>query len=155
MYQGRYISVTGPAGDLRGMVRGITADQPNQPMEFVETFCERYQSAVSANDSAAYGSLFAPDAIRIPPGGMPEHGPDEIRQSEQSDYDVAKWTVKSTPTDAFLIDDDWVCGVAEANISLVAHADGAKKAMTANKIWLINRQPTGEWLIRRQMWNYQ
>ncbi len=125
------------------------------PMEIVETLCERYQSAVSANDSVAYSSLFASDAIRIPPGGMPERGPEEIKQSEQRDYDVAKWTVSSKPIDAFLIDEDWVCGVAEANISLVAHADGAQKSMTANKIWLINRQPTGEWLIRRQMWNYQ
>jgi hypothetical protein len=35
------------------------------PMEVVATLCERYQTAVSANDSAAYGRLFAADAIRV------------------------------------------------------------------------------------------
>ena len=124
-------------------------------MEIIETLCDRYQSAVSANDSAAYSSLFAPDAIRVPPGGKPEHGPEEIRQSEQRDYDVAKWTVRSRPVDAMRIDDDWVYGVAEADISLVAHEDGATKSMTANKVWLLHKQPSGAWLIKRQMWNYQ
>ena len=47
-------------------------------MEVVETMCERYQTAVSANDSVAYGRLFSADAIRIPPGAEPEHGREEI-----------------------------------------------------------------------------
>ncbi len=45
------------------------------PMEVVEKLCERYQTAVSNNDSDAYSKLFAEDAIRIPPGSEPEHGP--------------------------------------------------------------------------------
>ncbi len=36
--------------------------------EVLKTMCEKYQAAVSANDSIAYGKLFAADAIRIPPG---------------------------------------------------------------------------------------
>lgn len=63
------------------------------PMEVVEKLCERYQTAVSNNDSGAYRKLFAEDAIRIPPGSEPEHGPDEIGQGEQRDYDIAKWTL--------------------------------------------------------------
>ena len=47
------------------------------PMEVVEKLCERYQTAVSNNDSDAYSKLFAEDAIRIPPGSEPEHGPDD------------------------------------------------------------------------------
>ncbi len=38
------------------------------PMEVVEKLCDRYQTAVSNNDSGAYRELFAEDAIRIPPG---------------------------------------------------------------------------------------
>lgn len=57
-------------------------------MEVVESMCQRYQTAVSNNDSAAYRMLFADDAIRIPPGSEPERGPDEIAQSEQRDYDA-------------------------------------------------------------------
>ncbi|MDP6691638.1 MAG: DUF4440 domain-containing protein [Alphaproteobacteria bacterium] len=126
-----------------------------KPMEIIATLCQRYQAAVSANDSAAYGSLFAPGAIRVPPGGEPEHGPEAIAQSEQSDYDVAKWSVRSRPLDAMGINDEWVYGVAEADITLVEHEGGATKSLTANKTWLVQRQPNGEWLIKRQMWNYR
>ncbi|MDP6389222.1 MAG: SgcJ/EcaC family oxidoreductase [Alphaproteobacteria bacterium] len=125
------------------------------PMKVIETLCERYQTAVSANDSAQYGSLFATDAIRVPPGGQPEHGPDAIAESEQNDYDVAKWSVQSRPLDAMLINDEYVYGVAEADITLVAHEDGATKSLKANKTWLVQKQPSGEWLIKRQMWNYR
>jgi len=122
-------------------------------MEVVETMCERYQDAVSNNDSGAYRILFAGDAIRIPPGSEPERGPDEIAQSEQRDYDAAKWTVRSSALDALRIDDNWVYGVAEVDIDTVAHADGARKTFQATKTWLLQRQASGDWLIKRQMWN--
>lgn len=122
-------------------------------MEVVETMCERYQAAVSNNDSGAYRMLFAEDAIRIPPGSDPERGSDEIAQSEQRDYDTAKWTVRSSALDALRIDDDWVYGVAEVDINTVAYADAARKTFRATKTWLLQRQASGEWLIKRQMWN--
>ena len=115
--------------------------------------CERYQTAVSSNDSGAYRLLFAEDAVRIPPGSEPERGTDEIARSEQRDYDTAKWSIRSAALDALRIDDDWVYGVAEVDVNTVAHADGAKKSFQATKTWLLQRQPSGGWLIKRQMWN--
>ena len=125
------------------------------PMEALEMICESYQTSVSANDSAAYARQFAPDAVRLPPGGKPEFGPYEIERNEQKDYEYAKWTIEVRPVHALRIDDDWVYGIAETKISLVAHEDGSKKSMTANKGWLIQRQASGEWRIKRAMWNYQ
>ena len=122
-------------------------------MEVVETMCERYQTAVSANDSVAYGRLFCEDAIRVPPGAEPEHGPDEIARSEQRDYDVATWRVQSRALDALRINDDWVQGFAEANVTTEPHDGSAKRAFKVTKSWLLNRQPSGQWLIKRQMWN--
>ena len=121
--------------------------------EVIKTMCEKYQAAVSANDSVAYGKLFARDAIRIPPGSEPEHGPDEITNSEQKDYDVAKWTVKSTPIDALLINDQWVYGIAQAHVSTKTYADGATSSFKVTKTWLLHKEDSGEWLIKRQMWN--
>lgn len=122
-------------------------------MEVVEVMCERYQAAVSANDSSAYRKLFAPDAIRVPPGAEPEHGPDEIARSEQKDYDVATWRVRSRPLDALRIDDDWVYGVADAEVTTTKFADGTESSFRVTKTWLLQKQPSGEWLIERQMWN--
>lgn len=122
-------------------------------MEVVETMCERYSGAVSANDSAAYRALFARDAIRVPPGSPPERGPDQIAASEQADYSVEHYTCRSRPLDALMIDESRVFGLAEAAVTTVRHDTGASRSFTATKSWLIERQPTGEWLIKRQMWN--
>jgi ketosteroid isomerase-like protein len=121
--------------------------------EILKAMCEKYQTAVSANDSSAYGRLFAADAIRIPPGSEPECGPAEIAKSEQQDYDVAKWTVRLTPLEALRIDDRWVYGIAEGEVNTVAHDSGAKNSFKTTKTWLFHREDSEEWLIKRQMWN--
>ena len=125
------------------------------PMEALEMICESYQSSVSANDSVAYAQQFAADAVRLPPGGKPEFGPEEIASKEQKDYDQAKWTIDVTPVHALRINDEWVYGIAETRITLETHSDGSRRTMVANKGWLLNRQLSGEWLIKRAMWNYQ
>lgn len=121
--------------------------------EVLKEMCQKYQAAVNANDSVAYRKLFAPDAIRIPPQSEPEHGADEIAKSEQKDYDVAKWTVQVTPLDALQIDERWVYGIARGNVSTVAHADGATRSFKTTKTWLFHREDSGEWSIKRQIWN--
>ncbi|MDJ0636502.1 MAG: DUF4440 domain-containing protein [Xenococcaceae cyanobacterium MO_188.B29] len=121
--------------------------------EVLRVMCKKYSAAVSANDSSAYGKLFAADAIRIPPGSEPEHGPDEILKSEQRDYDVAKWTCQSTLLNALRINDEWVYGIAEANVNTVSYADGTTNSFKVYKTWLLHREDSGEWLIKRQMWN--
>ena len=121
--------------------------------EAVRSMCERYASAVNASDSVAYSKLFTQDAIRIPPGSEPEYGPDQIREDEQADYDVAKWSIRSTPIDALQIAEDWIYGIAHLDVATTAYADGAQSAFQATKTWLLQRQTSGEWLIARQMWN--
>jgi ketosteroid isomerase-like protein len=121
--------------------------------EVLKAMCEKYSAAVSANDSVAYGKLFAPDSIRIPPGSEPEHGADEIAKSEQKDYDIAKWTVQLTPLDALKIDERWIYGIARGDVKVVAYANGATKSFQTTKTWLFHQQDSSEWLIKRQMWN--
>ena len=121
--------------------------------EVFQTICDKYQAAVNANDSEAYRKLFAPNAIRIPPGSELEQGADKIAKSEQKDYDVARWTVQLTPLNAIAIDKGWIYGIARGNVSTVAYADGATKSFITTKTWLFHQQDSGEWLIERQIWN--
>ncbi len=95
----------------------------------------------------------AADAIRIPPGSEPEYGADEIAQSEQKDYDVAKWNVEVIPLNALQIDEGWIYGIARGNVNTVAYGDGGTKSFKTTKTWLFHREDSGEWLIKRQMWN--
>jgi uncharacterized protein (TIGR02246 family) len=117
--------------------------------------CHRYQSVVSDNNSKAYRSLFAEDAIRVPPGSEPEHGADEIAQSEQRDYDIARWVIRSSPVDALRINDDWVYGIAAADVTTTEHENGATRSFRITKTWLLQRQTSGQWLIKRQIWNFK
>lgn len=121
--------------------------------EILKMMCEKYQAAVNANDSEAYRRLFAADAIRIPPKSEPEYGIDKISQSEQKDYDVAKWNVQLTPLDALRIDDRWIYGIARGKVNTVAYADGTTNSFKTTKTWLFHQEDSGEWSIARQIWN--
>jgi uncharacterized protein (TIGR02246 family) len=121
--------------------------------EVVQSVCQRYSATVNASDSHAYGELFAVDAIRMPPGALPEHGRAQIQQGEQADYDVAKWNVTISPHDALSITEDWVYGIGDVEVEIVPHAGGATSDVALTVTWLLERQPSGDWLIKRQMWN--
>ena len=121
-------------------------------IDIVTSICEKYQAAVSANDSDAYRQLFAEDAIRIPPGSEPEYGPEKIAQSEQKDYDVARWTIQSVPIDALCINDEWIYGIAKADVNNIRYADSSETNFTVIKTWLLHKSDDGEWRIKRQMW---
>jgi uncharacterized protein (TIGR02246 family) len=121
--------------------------------EVLKAMSDSYASAVNAGDSATYATLFAQDAIRMPPGASPEYGRDEIRTAEQGDYDAAQWNVSFTPRDALEINDGWVYGIADGDVAIVPHAGGETSNVRLTVTWLYERQPSGEWLIKRQMWS--
>ena len=122
-------------------------------MEVLRSMCIAYASAVDASDSLAYSELFTPDAIRMPPGSEPEYGREQIRRGEQSDYDAARLSIRSTPADAIQASDEWVYGIAHIDGTVTNHADGRTSSFRATKTWLLQRQASGGWLIARQMWN--
>lgn len=121
--------------------------------EVVATLCQAYADAVNAGDSDAYASLFAPDAVRIPPGQALEQGREQIRAGEQASYDAVALQIKSSPRDALRLADAWIHAIADIEGTAIAHADGARSTFRATKTWLLQQRPAGEWLIARQMWN--
>lgn len=114
---------------------------------------QKYASATRSSDSAAYSRLFAEDAIRMPPGANPEYGPEEIQRGEQADYDVARWDPTFIARNVQPINDNWLYGIADVNVVTVAHADGTTSRFQLTATWLLHKQSSGEWLIKRQMWN--
>ena len=121
--------------------------------EVVKSMCDAYARAVNASDSEAYGKLFTPDAIRIPPDSELEHGPEEIAKGEQTSYEWGRLSIRSTPVDVIELGEDAIYALAEVEGEAVAHADGSKSSFRATKAWLLHRQPSGEWLLARHMWN--
>jgi uncharacterized protein (TIGR02246 family) len=121
--------------------------------EVLKAMSNAYASAVNAGDATKYAMVFAPDAIRMPPGADLERGPEEIRKAEQADYDQAAWNVKFSPRDALAITGDWVYGIADGEVTITPHDGGESKDVRLTVSWLYERQPSGEWLIKRQMWS--
>lgn len=121
--------------------------------EVLEAMSAEYASAVNAGDSGTYATLFAIDAIRMPPGADLERGPEEIRNAERADYEAAAWNVSFTPRDALAITDGWVYGIADGEVTIMPHAGGESSNVRLTVTWLYERQPSGEWLIKRQMWS--
>jgi uncharacterized protein (TIGR02246 family) len=121
--------------------------------EVLKAMSDSYASAVNAGDSSAYAALFAQDAIRMPPGAAPEYGLHAIQKAEQADYDEARWNVSFTPRDALEINDGWVYGIADGEVAIVPHAGGETSNVRLTVTWLYERQPSGDWLIKRQMWS--
>jgi uncharacterized protein (TIGR02246 family) len=121
--------------------------------EVVKSMCEAYARAVNTSDSVAYGRLFTPDAIRIPPGSELEHGPEEIAKGEQAGYDEGRMTIRSTPADVIEVGDGSIYALAHVEGEYVAHADGSSSEFRATKAWLLQRQPSGEWRLARHIWN--
>lgn len=121
--------------------------------DVVKGMCDAYAGAVNAGDSEAYGALFTPDAIRIPPGSELEHGPDEIRKGEQAGYDEVRLTVRSSPTDVVQLGEEWIYALADIEGEAVAHSDGSTSTFRATKAWLLHRSPSGEWRVARHIWN--
>lgn len=82
-----------------------------------------------------------------------EHGPEEIAKGEQASYDWGRLSIRSTPADAIAVGEEWIYALAQVEGEAVAHADGARSSFRATKAWLLQRQPSGEWLLARHMWN--
>jgi uncharacterized protein (TIGR02246 family) len=121
--------------------------------EVVKSMCEAYARAVNASDSVAYGRLFTPDAIRIPPGAELEHGPEEIAKGEQASYDEGRLRIRSTPADVIEVGDGWIYALAHVDGQYVTHADGSTSEFRATKAWLLERHAFGKWLLARHIWN--
>ncbi len=121
--------------------------------DVVRSLCVAYASAVNAGDSLSYSMLFTEHAIRMPPGTEPERGREQIRGGEQADYDHARLNIRSTPIDAIQVADEWIYGIAQVDGTATSHSDGSTAGFRATKTWLLQRQPSGAWLIARQMWN--
>jgi uncharacterized protein (TIGR02246 family) len=125
----------------------------SQADDVLKSMSDAYAAAVNAGDSATYARLFAFDAIRMPPGAELEYGREEIRIAEQADYDEAAWNVSFTPRDALAISDDWVYGIADGEVAITPHAGGETANVRLTVTWLYQRQSSGQWLIKRQMWS--
>ena len=64
-----------------------------------------------------------------------------------------KVDIEMTPGDTIQITEGWIYGISHVDGVLTEKVDGTKSKIKFTVAQLLQRQASGEWLIRRQLWN--
>jgi uncharacterized protein (TIGR02246 family) len=118
-----------------------------------KSICQSYAKTVNASDAVAYSKLFTTDIIWMQPGTPIRHGRDEIVADFGGALETYKVDIEMTPGDTIQIAEGWIYGISHVDGVLTEKADGSKSHFKFTVTQLLQRQASGEWLIRRQMWN--
>ena len=118
-----------------------------------KTICQSYAKTVNARDAVAESKLFTTDIIWMQPGTPIRHGRDEIVADFGGALEIYKVDIEMTPGDTIQIAEGWIYGISHVDGVLTEKADGSKTQFKFTVTQLLQRQASGEWLIRRQMWN--
>jgi len=119
----------------------------------LESMCRSYARTVNASDAVAYSKLFTTDVIWMQPSTPIRHGRDEIVADFGGVLETYKVDIVMTPGDTIQITEDWIYGISHVDGVLIKKDDGSKSSFKFTVAQLIQRQASGEWLIRRQIWN--
>jgi uncharacterized protein (TIGR02246 family) len=119
----------------------------------LESICKSYARTVNASDAVAYSKLFTTDIVWMQPGTPIRRGRDEIVADFGSALETYKVDIVMTPGETLHITDGWVYGISHVDGFLTKKDDGSESSFGFTVAQLIQRQASGEWLIRRQIWN--
>ena len=119
----------------------------------LESTCRSYARTVNASDAVAYSKLFTTDVIWMQPSTPTRHGRDEIVADFGGALETYKVDIVMTPGDTIQIAEDWIYGISHVDGVLTKKEDNSKSPFKFTVSQLIQRQASGEWLIRRQIWN--
>ncbi len=118
-----------------------------------KTICQSYMKTVNASDAVAYSKLFTTDVIWMQPGAPIRHGRDEIVADFGGTLETYKVDIEMTPGDTIQISEGWIYGVSHVDGVSTEKASGSKSQFRFTVAQLIQKQESGEWLVKRQMWN--
>ena len=118
-----------------------------------KTICQSYMKTVNASDAVAYSKLFTTDVIWMQPDAPIRHGREEIVADFGGTLETYKVDIEMTPGDTIQISEGWIYGVSHVDGVSTEKASGSKSQFKYTVAQLIQKQESGEWLIRRQIWN--
>ena len=118
-----------------------------------KTICQSYMKTVNASDAVAYSKLFTTDVIWMQPGTPIRHGRDEIVADFGGVLETYKVDIEMTPGDTIQISEGWIYGISHVDGVATEKASGSKSQFKFTVAQLIQKQESGEWLVKRQIWN--
>ncbi len=113
---------------------------------------DQFLAAWNASDTAAFGSLFAEDAVQMPPDGPNIEGRQAIQEGFQAFHDeFAAQQTATTDETSVTGDLAFVRGTYQYVQTPTA---GGEEVEVRGKWFLVSqRQADGSWRIARHMWN--
>jgi uncharacterized protein (TIGR02246 family) len=121
--------------------------------KILENICQSYAQTVNASDVVAYSNLFTIDIIWMQPGTPIRYGRDEIVADFGGGLETYEVNIEMTPGDTVRIAEGWIYAISHIHGVLTEKADGSKSSFKVTVTQLLEMQASGEWLIKRQMWN--
>lgn len=124
-----------------------------EAQKVLESICRSYARTVNASDAVAYSKLFTTDVIWMQPSTPIRHGREEIVADFGGALVAYRVDIVMTPGETIQIAEDWIYGISHVDGILTKKEDDSKSTFRFTVAQLIQRQASGEWLIRRQIWN--
>ncbi len=118
-----------------------------------KTICQSYMKTVNASDAVAYSKLFTTDVIWMQPDAPIRHGREEIVADFGGTLETYKVDIEMTPGDTIQISEGCIYGISHVDGVSTEKASGSKSQFKFTVAQLIQKQESGEWLVKRQMWN--
>jgi uncharacterized protein (TIGR02246 family) len=121
--------------------------------QVLEAICQSYAQTVNAGDVVAYSNLFTTDIHWMQPGTPIRYGRDEIVADFGGGLETYEVDIEMTPGDTIQITEGWIYAISHIDGVLTEKGDNSKSNFKVTVTQLLQRQSSGKWLIKRQMWN--
>jgi len=119
--------------------------------EWAKDHLSAWYEAFNAGDAARVTRLYAPDAVRMPPGQEPVRGQAAIQAFLAGEFDTTRYSC-SGDYDGFQAMGDLAVAWGHDNCTATSKSDGATQSTKSRWLSVFERHPTGEWLEVYESW---
>jgi uncharacterized protein (TIGR02246 family) len=121
-------------------------------IEAIKSMTEKYDATINAGDLDSWMSLYADDAVRMPPNKPALFGKDSIRSMMQSFFENYTSDLKET-TEEVIVAGNWAFARGTFIITLTPKAGGESIQDSGKWVAFVKRYPDGSWRIYRNIHN--
>lgn len=122
--------------------------------EHIRSLDERFEQGMSTGDAEALASLYAPDAVVLPPGMPRAEGIDAIRSAWQQMFAAGLPTAVSIDTETVVVSEGGDMAYQVGSLSMaVPGPDGSSITETGKFVTIHEPTEGGEWKIVVDTWN--
>ncbi len=138
-------------------VQAATQEEPDSgcglDIAAIEQLRRAFNEAYDASDAAGIAAVLDTDAVFLPPGRTPLVGRDSIvAHYTQRFEDVRRFHFELHPGAILVLGDAALLHSSFSRVEIAAPGVSARH-FTGYYLWVLKRQPAGDWKVLRDIWN--